>query len=96
MDNESGKEDIIMDHKHDELSLEELKQARGGNNLTVKSRGAEIHAGPGRNYAHIGFVSGGNTVFFTQTVTYNDAENTSWYQISSPASGWVRKQDLLV
>lgn len=29
-------------------------------------------------------------------VTYNDAENTSWYQISSPAFGWVRKQDLLV
>lgn len=76
------------------LNLDEMEKVSGGSQKTVLTNGAEIRSGPGRNYTRVGTLSGGTQVNFTGQISYNDQESCSWYLISSPTYGWVRKNDI--
>ena len=74
------------------LSLEDMEKISGGNSKTVVTY-TVVRSGAGDNYAKVGEVYSGQSVFFTGEIAYNDSESTTWYRIASPA-GWV-KRDVL-
>lgn len=76
------------------LSLDDMEKVSGGSAKTVIASHATIRSGPGRNYSSVGELHNGDTVNFTGEVSYNDSENASWFLISSPTYGWVRKDAL--
>ena len=76
------------------LSLNDMEKVSGGSTKTVITNGAQVRSGPGTNYSRVGTLSSGMQVTFTGEVSYNDSENCSWFLISSPTYGWVRKNDV--
>lgn len=76
------------------LSFDDMEKASGGVSKTIHTHSAAVRVGPGMEYGSAGTLSYGTAVFFTGTVSYNDKDGMSWYQISSPLSGWVTKIDL--
>ena len=88
MENRNDKEQVR------ELDPEQLEKASGGVSKTIHTHSAAVRVGPGMEYGSAGTLSYGTAVFFTGTVSYNDKDGMSWYQISSPLSGWVTKIDL--
>lgn len=77
-----------------ELSLEEMDKVSGGSAKTIRPGGAIVRNGAGSSYPQVGRVDGGSVVNFTGTVSYNDQDGHSWYMISSPLRGWIRKYDI--
>ncbi len=78
------------------LGLNDLEKASGGNAKTIQTAMAKVHSGPGKNYSLAGKLDNGTVVNFTGTVSYNDEEGRSWYQIDSPLYGWVLGGDICV
>lgn len=74
------------------LSPEDMEKVSGGSAKTIQTRNAIVYAGAGTEYGSVGTLSYGTTVNFTGTVSYNDRENKSFYEISSPVHGWVTKE----
>ena len=83
-----------MDEMKRDLTLEEMDKVSGGSMKTIRSGGATVYSGPGTHYAQCGHVDGGSRVNFTGTVSYNDEDGQSWYMISSPYQGWIRRYDI--
>lgn len=77
-----------------ELSPEEMDKVSGGSMKTIRPGGAIVRSGAGSKYPQIGRVNGGGRVNFTGAVSYNDEDGHSWYMISSPVRGWIRRFDI--
>ena len=80
--------------KKEMLSPEEMEKATGGATKTVTRDGAEVHIAASRKSPLVGQLMTGMPVNFTGTVSYNEEDGYTWYQISSPVSGWMMKRDI--
>ena len=76
------------------LGLNDMEKVRGGSTKTVVTNGAQVRSGPGQSYSRVGTLARGTQVTFTGEVSYKDGECCTWFLISSPTYGWVRKNDV--
>ena len=76
------------------LGLNDMEKVSGGSTKTVVTNGAQVRSGPGQSYSRVGTLASGTQVTFTGEVSYNDGECCTWFLISSPTYGWVRKNDV--
>ena len=76
------------------LSLEEMGKVSGGSLKTVTKDKAEVRSGAGLSYGLAGTLSCGAQVNFTGEVTFNNEDSITWYFISSPIMGWVKRSDI--
>ena len=76
------------------LSLDDMEKVSGGSQKKVVTGSATVRSGAGANYSVNGTLGYNTIVNFTGTVSFNDAECRSWYQINSPISGWVLGREI--
>ena len=76
------------------LSMEDMEKVSGGNSKVIRNKSAIVRSGAGDNYSVVRTLDSGTVVSITGTVTYNDRENKTWYEIISPVYGWVTRYDI--